>query len=586
MGKYKRKTKRTWTEENMEEAIRAVRNGMSMLKASRIYNVPYTCIHRRGPLKMSTNFIRKQGGQTVFSKVQEEELKERIIKLSRCGFGLSPKDIRCVAYAFAEDNNIKHNFSKSNKMAGKDFLKGYLSRHMELSPRTPQGLSHARSEGLNKEEVADYFRLLDEVLQKTGLMNKPGCLYNQDETGCPMNNKPSNKVITLKGSKHVVSHTCVERGENVTVAVCTNAIGQYIPPFVIMKGKRFHNEYQDGFPNGTKVVMSDSGWMNEETFLQWLFHFEEFRVPGPCVLILDGHVSHRSLGALKFCEEKSIHLICLPSHTTHRLQPLDRSFFKPLKSYYNEACNNFIHRSAGERKINKLNFGLLFKSAWSKAATPSNAESGFASCGIYPFNPNVIKEDEYLPSLPARSMSPSPVVQNSENSSTPSTPTSNNHNPSPSTSFHELLPTPTKGKTSAKSRKGKSKQKACLLTSPENITQMENKITKGANQSTNANQVAEKVSGKKKKAFIKRLQMESDSDSFEECVDEDGQKHEKNKNNKDDVCQFCNLNYSDPKSVKKGAWIQCQVKGEWYHEVCVGAERKKHSYVVNVCRYF
>ena len=86
MGKYKRKTKRTWTEENMEEAIRAVRNGMSMLKASRIYNVPYTCIHRRGPLKMSTNFIRKQGGQTVFSKVQEEELKERIIKLSRCGF--------------------------------------------------------------------------------------------------------------------------------------------------------------------------------------------------------------------------------------------------------------------------------------------------------------------------------------------------------------------------------------------------------------------------------------------------------------------------------------------------------------------
>lgn len=121
--------------------------------------------------------------------------------------------------------------------------------------------------------------------------------------------------------------------------------------------------------------MTESGWMNEETSLKWLQHFEKYRIPGPCVLILDSHVSHRSTSALTFCEEKSIHLICLPSHTTHRLQPLDRSFFKPLKAYYNEACNNFVHRTVGERKITKFNFGSIFKTAWCRSATLPKAVS-------------------------------------------------------------------------------------------------------------------------------------------------------------------------------------------------------------------
>ena len=75
-----------------------------------------------------------------------------------------------------------------------------------------------------------------------------------------------------------------------------------------------------------------------------------------------------SLQALKFCEEND-NMICLPSHTTHRLQPLDRSFFKPLKNYYNNECNTFIRNTQGDRKINKLSFGRIFRAAWLKAVT-------------------------------------------------------------------------------------------------------------------------------------------------------------------------------------------------------------------------
>lgn len=259
-------------------------------------------------------------------------------------------------------------------MAGKDWLTGFLERHPDLAKRKPQGLSQARCDGLNKIDVQNYFSLLGQLLKDLNLFNCPERIYNCDETGFPLNNTAQNHIIAKKGSKQVISKTCVEKGENVTVLACTSPVGNFIPPFVIYKGKRSPSkDVQIGFPNGTKVITTESGWITEDAFLLWLKHFDRFRAPGPSVLVLDGHISHKSLRALEFCEKKQIHVICLPSHTTHRLQPLDRSFFKPLKTYFCEASNNFVHRSflegEGPRKISKVTFDGILKTAWCKAAT-------------------------------------------------------------------------------------------------------------------------------------------------------------------------------------------------------------------------
>lgn len=100
MEKYKRKAESSWTEKDLDKALEAVRAGMSMQRAARTCGVPYTCINRR--LKSST-YVKKRGGQTVFSPAQENELTCRIIKLSKCGFGPTPKDVRSAAYIFAEE---------------------------------------------------------------------------------------------------------------------------------------------------------------------------------------------------------------------------------------------------------------------------------------------------------------------------------------------------------------------------------------------------------------------------------------------------------------------------------------------------
>ncbi len=76
----------------------------------------------------------------------------------------------------------------------------------------------------------------------------------------------------------------------------------------------------------------------------------------------------------------------LSPHTTHECQPLDTSFFRSLKSHWQDFCHRFYQTNPG-KVITKLNFNLVFKPAWESAATPANLVNGFKKCGIYPFNP-------------------------------------------------------------------------------------------------------------------------------------------------------------------------------------------------------
>lgn len=153
-------------------------------------------------------------------------------------------------------------------------------------------------------------------------------------------------------------------------------------------------------PPGSVVYMGDkSAYVNSEIFFKWLKeHFIPRKPEGKTILILDGHSSHCSnVEMLEYAIEHQIILLCLPPHTTQFLQPLDRSFFKPFKSFYYEACNKFI-KTNPTRKLSRLKFGMLLSQAWVKSANPSNGISAFSSTGIFPLNPDIIPDYGYIKS--------------------------------------------------------------------------------------------------------------------------------------------------------------------------------------------
>ena len=114
------------------------------------------------------------------------------------------------------------------------------------------------------------------------------------------------------------------------------------------------------------------------------------------LLILDGHASHtKNIDLIDFARSKGLLLLSLPPHTSHKLQPLDRSCFKPLKAAFNAACGKWMRNHAG-RRICPEQIGQLFGEAFYRAATPENAKSGFEASGIVPFNNRIIPEEQYV----------------------------------------------------------------------------------------------------------------------------------------------------------------------------------------------
>ncbi|KAB0804910.1 hypothetical protein PPYR_01880 [Photinus pyralis] len=238
-----------------------------------------------------------------------------------------------------------------------------------------------------RSEVNAFFDLLEKTLLEHNLINSGNKIFNMDESGIQLNNKPR-KVIATKGSKDVHVLTSVEKGEHVTLIACNNGEGVFMPPVLILKGTRKNPDFMEGLPTGSEIYMNKkSSYITSELFMKWLTeHFVPRKGEGKVVLILDGHTSHTTNPEmLNYAEANDIIIICLPSHITQALQPLDRSFFKPMKDYFKKEADSWMLQNEN-RKNDRRNMGALIGRAWKNAATPANGMSGFEATSICPFN--------------------------------------------------------------------------------------------------------------------------------------------------------------------------------------------------------
>lgn len=606
---YKRVSNRgSWSSESMVLAAKAVQDAsMNLYKASVTYGVPRNTLRDR----VKGNAAKKPYEKPcVLGSDNEKKLVERIVYLQRLGFGLTISDVRRLAYEFVTKNGMKsHLFSDDKLMAGWDWYRAFMKRNPEITVRQAQSISYARAECMNRPMVYAFFDMFQREVDLLNLRMKPQSIYNADETGLQLHLKPG-KILAAKGDRSVLQITNSERGENVTVMGCCNAAGNFIPPMVIFKGQRSKPEFEDGMPPGTAVKMSESGYISSELFLFWLQHFNSHRTQGKVVLLLDGHASHvKSLAVLEYACQNDITMICLPPHTTHFIQPLDRSFFKPLKVYYDQACKTFVSNHPG-RSITKLQFGGILNQAWGKAATTANATNGFRICGIYPVDRDAIPDHAYAPSAasdigPAgddgqQSVQPSINEQEQEAApATTSTPVAQRpplvastsqagntpqHNDEASTvlspaseissiSFRDLHPTP-KIKRARKTSDGR-RQKAAVLTSVSYRQQLFAKAD--AKGKDDGDSCSSRASGGKAKNKGKGKKTQGRSKCKKTKKNKEIKKNKKqtiahqDKDNPSNFCAECGCSYFDENQNVDEEWICCQNCQLWYHETCADA---------------
>lgn len=335
--------------------------------------------------------------RSVFSERQLQELKLYLTQIDRQFFGMTKKQCRRLVFDYAENLGTDHPFNKETRMAGEDWLANFM-KTFKFSMRKPEATSIARAMGFNRVQVSKFFDVLRNVREKH---NFSACnIYNADESGLTTVPNKLPKVISPIGAKRVSKIVTAERGKTITIICCMNANGNYLPPFLIFPRKRMRPDLTDKAPPGTAGHCSDNGWVNAELFLEFLQHFTKHVNPSaekPVLLLVDNHKSHISLNAINHCRDNHITMVGFPPHTTHKLQPLDVSFYGPLKTFFSQACDNFSVSNPFQ-PVTDRHIGELLSIAYFQAATVGNAVNGFRSTGIEPYNPLVFTDADFVPS--------------------------------------------------------------------------------------------------------------------------------------------------------------------------------------------
>ncbi|XP_060596078.1 uncharacterized protein LOC132750148 [Ruditapes philippinarum] len=219
-------------------------------------------------------------------------------------------------------------------------------------------LGHQRAI-VNKAMIDRWFAglfdyLAKEVPDHEVLKNDPRRIFNADESGFPLCFK-TGKVLAEKGARNVYNVTTSNKTQ-LTVMVCFNAFGDYVPPLIVFPGERLRDTGIYQFPDAI-YGNSANGWMDTDLFVAFLQHFSAFIdakcINKPVLLFVNGHSTHISRAAATFCANSGIILYCLLPNATHILQPCDVGFFSPMKSSWKRQVKLWQLNHIGEALTKK-----------------------------------------------------------------------------------------------------------------------------------------------------------------------------------------------------------------------------------------
>ncbi|EOA85915.1 uncharacterized protein SETTUDRAFT_78617, partial [Exserohilum turcica Et28A] len=278
----------------------------------------------------------------------------------------------------------------------------------QLISKWAVGIDNCRHKADSRSKYSLYFSLLRNKINQYHVEARH--IYNMDEKGFMLG--------VVNRSRRIFSRASYEEGrrrstiqdgsrEWITLLACICADGSYLEPALIYQSAS--GSIQDTWlqaldpdTHQIRVSSSPSGWTNNEIGLAWLQQVFDRGTRAKArssyrLLILDGHGSHLTMDFIDYCDQNKILLAVYPPHSTHTLQPLDVSMFKPLSTAYSNEVSAFMDRSQGLASMSKRDFFPLFYQAWQASLKETTILNAFKATGISPLNPEVILQRFSVP---------------------------------------------------------------------------------------------------------------------------------------------------------------------------------------------
>ena len=217
-----------------------------------------------------------------------------------------------------------------------------------------------------------------------------------DEYGTNASRNEVGRVFGPKGSRSV--HTLIpNEREWISVLTAINVEVETMSNFYIFKGIRPRRNYLVLCEDGASFGMQKKGWIDSYLFSKWMDHFlAKMRKRGLLsstarhLLMLDGHKAHLTLEVATKAKKHGVDMLTLPSHTSHGLQLVDVSCFKPFKVAFRAYKNLWTMKHHGVR-VTKETLANWVSLALKNSLTAKNIQEGFRGAGIWPLNLEAMK---------------------------------------------------------------------------------------------------------------------------------------------------------------------------------------------------
>lgn len=384
---YIAKGSKKYSDADLEIAIRKVTEGMTIIKASKDYSVPYETL-RRWVTKPPS--VKGSRGQTALSVDEERLIVEALKFTARCGYPLGRKDVLDMVQSYMNSHPERNTPFKDNR-PGPDWARNFEKRwEKEIGKRKPEILTKSRAECLSQHVVDTFFCTYEKVLDEKNFRDHPERIFNLDEVG--LSTDPRNaKVFVQKSARTAYLKTPNCGKAMYSVLFCISASGSYLPPFVIYKSMNLYSTWTKNGPEGAAYGCTKSGWMEDTVFESWFKIFTKHveNLQKPILLLFDGHASHLTYATVKHAIDNEIIIICLPPNTSHALQPLDVGVFGPLKLKWKDILKDWL-RETRLQAVDKAVFPHLLRKLFGNISQ-KNAVKGFKGSGLFPPNKKAIQ---------------------------------------------------------------------------------------------------------------------------------------------------------------------------------------------------
>lgn len=374
--------KRAIREIAIEAAIQGLQDGTfsSQTEAAKAYAIPRSTLVSRlqGVQSHQTAHLHQQR----LTSAQEAFLAEWILEEDSYGRPPSHTRAREMAARLLKMNG-------DTQPLGQGWLRSFQERNPSVASILGRKIDASRANAATPQQIQAFLDLFEETRKRLNIQHED--IWNMDETGLALGVCENSQVFASSKKKKTYVKT-PENREWVSVVETISATGKKLRCLVIFKGKSLQSSWFsiDQVPDWI-YTFSENGWTSNQTGLNWVqqIFIPETQPRDPRrlrLLILDGHGSHASVSFHLACKNNGIHLLYLPAHTSHILQPLDLSPFSILKKSYRRQITA-LSALDDAANVKKKRFIQCYHQAREEGLSERYIRAGWKASGMVPFNP-------------------------------------------------------------------------------------------------------------------------------------------------------------------------------------------------------